>query len=90
MLTAAGARTSHGAVVARQLGKVCLVGCRDLAVDPEARRCTLAGRVFGEGDWLSLDGESGEIHAGALSVTRETPAEALAEVARWRQERGAR
>ncbi|MFZ2467001.1 MAG: PEP/pyruvate-binding domain-containing protein [Parvibaculum sedimenti] len=83
VLTAAGGRTSHAAVVARQLGKVCLVGCSSLRILPEKGICVIGGREFCEGDELTLDGDAGRIFAGALSVIRERPEAALAEVARW-------
>ena len=86
VLTTAGGRTSHAAVVARHLGRVCLVGCGDLRVDTARRRCTLGGRSLAEGDVITLDGESGRIYEGHLPVTRERPAEALGEVERWRAE----
>jgi len=85
VLTAAGGRTSHAAVVARQLGKVCLVGCSALRILPEKGLCTIGGREFSEGDELTLDGDAGRVFAGALSVVRERPEAALAEVERWRQ-----
>ena len=85
VLTTAGGRTSHAAVVARQLGKVCLVGCADLRIEPDGKACRLGGQVFHEGDALTLDGDNGAIYAGALPVTHERPEEALAEVARWRE-----
>jgi pyruvate,orthophosphate dikinase len=84
VLTASGGRTSHAAVVARQLGKVCLVGCVGLRILPEKGICILGGREFREGDELTLDGDGGRIFAGALSVRRERPEAELAEVARWR------
>ena len=83
VLTQVGGRTSHAAVVARQLGKVCLVGCSELELDAGARLCRIAGGELAEGDELSLDGDSGKIYAGALPVVRERPSEALAEVRRW-------
>jgi pyruvate,orthophosphate dikinase len=86
VLTAAGGRTSHAAVVARQLGKVCLVGCRGLRIDMEAKACTIGGRRLFEGDTLTLDGDAGTIYAGAIPVVRERPDAELAEVARWRGE----
>jgi pyruvate, orthophosphate dikinase len=85
ILTMVGGRTAHAAVVARQLGKACLVGCRDLKIDERGRRITLAGRELEEGDWLSLDGERGEIFAGRAEICIERPADELAEVARWRK-----
>jgi pyruvate,orthophosphate dikinase len=87
LVTAAGARTSHAAVVARQLGKVCLVGCRDLVLDAGLRHATLGGRRIGEGETLSLDGETGEIFLGTLPIEEERPSDALAKVAAWRNTR---
>ena len=77
ILTATGGRTSHAAVVARQLGKVCLVGCDALAIDLAGRRCSFAGEWFAEGDVLSLDGHTGEVYAGAVDVVTERPLEYL-------------
>jgi len=85
ILTATGGRTSHAAVVARQLNKVCLVGCDALAVDPDGRHCTIAGEIFREGDVLSLDGHSGDVLAGEAHVEFERPVEALAKLAAWRK-----
>jgi pyruvate,orthophosphate dikinase len=85
VLTAAGGRTSHAAVVARQLGKVCLVGCATLHVAPEEGHCLIAGKEFEEGDELTLDGETGRIFAGRLAIVRERPERELAELARWRR-----
>jgi pyruvate,orthophosphate dikinase len=84
VLTSAGGRTSHAAVVARHLGRVCLVGCADLRVDAARRRCTLGARTLAEGEVITLDGETGKVYAGRLPVTRERPTAALAEVERWR------
>lgn len=83
-LTAIGARTAHAAVVARQLGKVCLVACTALEVEDGARQCLLAGQPVAEGDWLSLDGETGEISLGESRIVSDPPEAALAEIARWR------
>jgi pyruvate,orthophosphate dikinase len=84
ILTAHGGRTSHAAVVARQLGKVCLVGCSTLRIDQASRRCTLGSRSFAEGEAITLDGESGLVYAGFVRALIDTPAAALAEVRRWR------
>jgi pyruvate,orthophosphate dikinase len=80
ILTALGGRTSHAAVVARQLGKVCLVGCSALSFAP----LRIGGRDFAEGDWLTLDGNEGVVHAGRLEVVQERPARELATIAGWR------
>jgi pyruvate,orthophosphate dikinase len=84
VLTTAGGRTSHAAVVARQLSKVCLVGCGDLRIDKGTKTLTLGGQTFCEGDSLTLDGDTGKIYAGALPIIRERPEAELAEIARWR------
>ena len=84
ILTAVGGRTAHAAVVARQLGKVCLVSCSALAVDAEGRSATIAGQALGEGDWLSLDGGSGEIYLGKRDVLREGPHDELAAIMAWK------
>ena len=68
-VTTRGGRTSHAALVARQFGKPAVVGCQDLEIDPHARRMqTSTGRVLCEGDWVSLDGSSGEVFAGKLAT----------------------
>ncbi|MGZ5072762.1 MAG: PEP/pyruvate-binding domain-containing protein [Usitatibacter sp.] len=85
ILTATGGRTSHAAVVARQLDKVCLVGCEALAVQADGR-CTIAGETFREGDVLSLDGHTGDVIAGAVQVEIERPVADLERLARWRRE----
>jgi pyruvate,orthophosphate dikinase len=84
VLTSRGGRTSHAAVVARQLNKVCIVGCRDLEIDAERRVCRLGSRWFHEGDVLTLDGQSGAIYAGQHDVILEKPFKYLQEVNRWK------
>jgi pyruvate,orthophosphate dikinase len=82
ILTSAGGRTSHAAVVARQLDKVCLVGCADLQIN--ARSALLGGHTINAGDWITLDGSDGSIYAGRGECIIEIPTELLAEVERWR------
>jgi pyruvate,orthophosphate dikinase len=85
ILTAVGGRTAHAAVVARQLGKVCLVGCHELQVTNGANHGEIAGQALAEGDWLSLDGESGEVCLGQSRIVTDPPEIEMAEVNRWRQ-----
>jgi pyruvate, orthophosphate dikinase len=85
ILTGAGGRTSHAAVVARQLGKVCLVGCRTLEIDLSRRMCRIGEQTFGEGEFISLDGDEGVIYPGQLAIVTERPERELAAIARWRQ-----
>ena len=81
LLTQRGARTSHAAVVARQLGKVCLVGCADLQIDEAARSIKIGETTLREGDLLTLDGNEGSVYAGAVRTEIEYPAELLARLA---------
>jgi pyruvate,orthophosphate dikinase len=83
ILTASGGRTSHAAVVARQLGRVCLVACPELAIDFAQRSCRIGGQEFAEGEWLSLDGNEGTVHAGQLQAVAERPDRELAAIATW-------
>lgn len=86
VLAAAGGRTSHAAVVARHLGKPCLVGCTALRVDLNARRARLNGHELAEGDWVSIDAEGGRVYAGKLPIVRERPEDALAQLQQWSAE----
>lgn len=78
LLTQRGARTSHAAVVARQLGKVCLVGCDELHIDPAARTIRLGEKVLNEGDVITLDGNKGAVYQGAVAAVM-VPDQALIE-----------
>jgi len=68
ILTARGGMTSHAALVARQMGKVCVVGCEALDIDYKARTITVGDKVVKEGDWLSIDGFTGEVIVGRLET----------------------
>ncbi len=68
ILTAQGGMTSHAALVARQMGKVCIVGCGALDIDMRARTFSVAGTVVNEGDWISIDGFTGEVILGELET----------------------
>ncbi len=68
ILTEKGGRTSHAALVARQFGKPAVVGVSALDLDLENRQMTVDGRVFKEGDWVSIDGTDGELYAGKLET----------------------
>jgi pyruvate, orthophosphate dikinase len=66
ILTSKGGRTSHAALVARQFGKPAVVGVAALDVDVEARKMTVGKKVYKEGDWVSIDGTTGEVFAGQV------------------------
>jgi pyruvate,orthophosphate dikinase len=78
LLTQRGARTSHAAVVARQLGKTCLVGCADLCIDESARTIQVGATMLTEGELITLDGNEGVFYAGAVRVEIDYPEELLA------------
>ena len=86
IVTAEGGRTAHAALVARQMGKPCVVGCTSLAVDPDARTARFNGRTISESDWISMDGDDGAVYSGRANIARERPAAELAELDRWRSE----
>jgi pyruvate, orthophosphate dikinase len=66
ILTARGGATSHAAVVARQIGKPCVAGCAQLLIDYGTKTARVDGAGFAEGDWISLDGSTGEVFLGQL------------------------
>ncbi|CAN5614373.1 pyruvate, phosphate dikinase [soil metagenome] len=90
ILTARGGATSHAAVVARQIGKPCVAGCAALVVDyaSGSARSTDSGKSFSEGDWISLDGTTGEVFVGALPTVsaRYEEQEDLQTVLGWADE----
>jgi pyruvate, orthophosphate dikinase len=86
IVTAVGGRTAHAALVARQMGRPCIVGCSALSLDPARRRAWFAGTAVDEGDWLSMDGEAGTVYLGRGQITAERPEAVLAEVRRWQAE----
>lgn len=73
VLSKFGGRTSHAAVVARQMDKVCIVACQGLECDPENSLIKLGGHILREGDYLTLDGESGMVFAGEVASELEFP-----------------
>ena len=73
ILTVRGGMTSHAAVVARGMGTCCVSGCGDIVVDYAAKQFTLGGKVYKEGDWISLDGSTGNIYGEAVATVPADP-----------------
>ena len=73
ILTVRGGQTSHAAVVARGMGTCCVSGCGDIKMDEENKQFTLAGKVFKEGDGLSLDGSTGTIYDTIIATVPADP-----------------
>jgi len=86
IVTSVGARTSHAALVARQMGKPCVVGCKQLEIDPAGRRAHLADAVLSEGEWVTIEGDAGELYLGRCETVETRPEAELAEIAAWRSE----
>ena len=68
ILTVRGGMTSHAAVVARGLGTCCVSGCSSVTIDEENKTLTVAGKTFKEGDYMSLDGSTGNVYEGAIKT----------------------
>ena len=72
ILTVRGGMTSHAAVVARGMGKCCVSGCGDIVMDEENKKFTLGGKVYHEGDYISIDGSTGAIYDGIIPTVDAT------------------
>ncbi len=68
ILTARGGMTSHAAVVARGMGKCCVSGAGSISIDYKRRQLTVEGKIFKEGEWLSLNGSTGEVYEGKIKT----------------------
>ncbi|MBD5207933.1 MAG: pyruvate, phosphate dikinase [Bacteroidales bacterium] len=69
ILTMRGGMTSHAAVVARGMGKCCVSGAGDIVVDYKEKTVTMSGKTYKEGDWISLNGSTGDVYEGAVKTT---------------------
>jgi pyruvate, orthophosphate dikinase len=85
-LTAMGGRTAHASLIARQMGKACVVSCAGLVVDAAAARAEIGGVPLEEGDWISVDGDTGEVFLGQREIATERPEAMLAEIETWRED----
>jgi pyruvate,orthophosphate dikinase len=66
------------------MGKACVVSCAGLEVDVAAHRARIGGSPIDEGDWISIDGDTGEVFLGQREIVTERPQAALAEIENWR------
>ncbi|WP_316630507.1 pyruvate, phosphate dikinase [uncultured Ruminococcus sp.] len=83
ILTVRGGMTSHAAVVARGMGTCCVSGCSDIAMDEENKQFTLAGKTYHEGDYISIDGSTGNIYDGIIPTVDATIAGEFGRVMDW-------
>ena len=83
ILTVRGGMTSHAAVVARGMGTCCVSGCSDITMDEANKKFTLAGKTFTEGDYISIDGTTGNIYDGIIPTVDATIAGEFGRVMAW-------
>ena len=83
ILTVRGGMTSHAAVVARGMGTCCVSGCSDIVMDEANKQFTLAGKTFKEGDFISIDGTTGNIYDGVIPTVDATIAGEFGRVMAW-------
>ena len=83
ILTVRGGMTSHAAVVARGMGTCCVSGCGDIAMDEANKKFTLAGKEFHEGDYISIDGSTGNIYDGIIPTVDATIAGEFGRIMGW-------
>src|SRR5207237_9142415 len=87
VLTARGGMTSHAAIVARGMGKTCVVGAKDIEVDPEGGRFRANGRVVKRGQTITVDGTTGRVILGAAKLVRPKIGEHYEQLMAWADER---
>ena len=83
ILTVRGGMTSHAAVVARGMGRCCVSGCTEIKMDEENKTFVLAGKTYNEGDWLSLDGSTGNIYDGQIPTVDAEIAGEFGRIMAW-------
>ena len=85
ILTSRGGKTSHAAVVARGMGKPCIVGCSELKIDYDNKQCAANGKTIHEGDAITIDGSSGAVHIGDIPTIEPKITEDFKQVLEWSQ-----
>jgi len=83
ILTARGGKTSHAAVVARGMGKPCVTGAGEIKIDEENRQFTVGQHTVKEGDWITLDGSTGEVFLGQLALEQPEVTGDFAQIMEW-------
>ena len=86
ILTVRGGMTSHAAVVARGMGSCCVSGCGDIKMDEENKKFELGGKVFHEGDYISIDGSTGNIYDGVIPTVEAKIAGEFGRIMKWADE----
>jgi pyruvate,orthophosphate dikinase len=86
VLTSRGGMTSHAAVVARGMGKPCVCGCEEVRIEENAQAFTVGSVTIREGDWITLDGSTGRVIAGTITLKEPEMSEDLGELLGWADE----
>ena len=87
ILTSRGGKTSHAAVVARGMGKPCIVGCSELKIDGNNKRCSVGNKTVKEGDSITIDGSSGNVYIGEIPTIEPRVTADFKQILEWAQER---
>ena len=85
ILTSRGGKTSHAAVVARGMGKPCIVGCADLKIDYDKKQCSVDGKIVHEGDAITIDGSSGNVYIGDIPTIEPKITSDFKQILQWAQ-----
>jgi pyruvate, orthophosphate dikinase len=83
IVTARGCMTSHAAVVARGMGRPCVSGCSEISLDFKLGTCTIGGTILKSGDWMTIDGTTGEVMSGQVATLEPQMSGEFAEFMRW-------
>ena len=83
ILTATGGKTSHAAVVARGWGKSCVVGCEKLDIDYATKKMTASGHTISQGDWITIDGNSGSVYEGEVKLATPEMSKHYQTIMKW-------
>jgi len=86
ILTARGGMTSHAAVVARGMGKCCVAGCDQLKIDEKNKKCVIGGKIIKEGDWITLNGTTGDIILGKVPTVSALLSQEFNQFMKWADE----
>ncbi|MDX1533618.1 MAG: putative PEP-binding protein, partial [Nitrosopumilaceae archaeon] len=85
ILTTRGGKTSHAAVVARGMGKACIVGCSEIKIDYQNRKCQANGKTISEGDVITIDGSTGSVFVGKVPTIEPKITEDFKKILSWSQ-----
>ncbi len=86
ILTSTGGMTSHAAVVARGMGRTCVVGCQNIELNYKEGICKIGEKIYREGDWISIDGSTGSVYDGELKTETNTVPEQFTTLMNWANE----